>query len=71
MDIQQIDGYPSKDVLDNLTPDDIVIVPTFGAEISLMDQIDKRGCQIVDTTCGDVMRVWKESVIIQSKDTLR
>ena len=61
MDIQQIDSYPSKDVLDNLTPDDIVIVPAFGAEISLMDQIDKRGCQIVDTTCGDVMRVWEKS----------
>ncbi|MFL2435360.1 MAG: 4-hydroxy-3-methylbut-2-enyl diphosphate reductase [Verrucomicrobiales bacterium] len=59
MGIQQIDSYPSKEVLDNLSPDDIIIVPAFGAEISLMDQIDKRGCQIVDTTCGDVMRVWK------------
>ena len=59
MDIQQIDSYPSEDVLDDLSPDDIIIVPAFGAEISLMDQINIRGCQIVDTTCDDVMRLWK------------
>jgi 4-hydroxy-3-methylbut-2-enyl diphosphate reductase len=25
----------------------------------MMDRIKERGCQIVDTTCGDVMSVWK------------
>lgn len=59
MGIQQIDSHPSAAELNKLNPNDIVIVPAFGAEISLMDQIDKMGCQIVDTTCGDVMRVWK------------
>ena len=59
MGIQQIDSHPSAPELNQLNPNDIVIVPAFGAEISLMDQIDKMGCQIVDTTCGDVMRVWK------------
>ena len=59
MGIKEIDSHPSQACLNELGADDIVIVPAFGAEISLMDQIDKRGCQIVDTTCGDVMRVWK------------
>ena len=42
-----------------LNPDDVVIVPAFGAETSLMKLIQERGCSVVDTTCGDVMSVWK------------
>ena len=37
----------------------MVIVPAFGTEVSTSQQIKERGCQIVDTTCGDVMSVWK------------
>ena len=40
-------------------PEDVVIVPAFGTELSIQQQIKERGCQIVDTTCGDVMSVWK------------
>ena len=36
-----------------------MIVPAFGTELSILQQIKERGCQIVDTTCGDVMSVWK------------
>ena len=43
----------------DLRPDDVVIVPAFGTELSTLQQIKERGCQIVDTTCGDVMSVWK------------
>ena len=42
-----------------LTAEDVVIVPAFGAETSLMKLIAERGCAVVDTTCGDVMSVWK------------
>ncbi|MBX7208076.1 MAG: 4-hydroxy-3-methylbut-2-enyl diphosphate reductase [Verrucomicrobiaceae bacterium] len=42
-----------------LTCEDVVIVPAFGAETKLMDLISSRGCLVVDTTCGDVMSVWK------------
>ncbi len=34
-------------------------MPAFGTELSIQQQIKDRGCQIVDTTCGDVMSVWK------------
>lgn len=42
-----------------LTSEDVVIVPAFGAETGLMKLIAARGCMVVDTTCGDVMSVWK------------
>lgn len=42
-----------------LGPEDVVIVPAFGAETRLMDIISSRGSLVVDTTCGDVMSVWK------------
>ena len=44
---------------DDLTEDDVVIVPAFGAPTSFMEKLDERGCYIVDTTCGDVMKVWR------------
>ncbi len=45
--------------LEGLTPDDVVIVPAFGSEVRTVETIKAIGCQIVDTTCGDVMSVWK------------
>tara|TARA_B110000014_G_scaffold260286_1_gene249726 strand:- start:432 stop:1679 length:1248 start_codon:yes stop_codon:yes gene_type:complete len=59
MGIMNLAGDNPDAKITDLSKDDIVIVPAFGAEITLMDQIDRKGCQIVDTTCGDVMRVWK------------
>ncbi len=44
---------------DQLSSEDVVIVPAFGAPTSFMDKIEERGCYIVDTTCGDVMKVWR------------
>jgi len=44
---------------DDLTEDDVVIVPAFGAPTSYMEKINERGCYVIDTTCGDVMKVWK------------
>jgi 4-hydroxy-3-methylbut-2-enyl diphosphate reductase len=49
---------PEADV-DNLTAEDVVIVPAFGTDVATLARIKERGCQIVDTTCGDVMSVWK------------
>lgn len=44
---------------DDITSDDVVIVPAFGAPTSFMDKIEGSGCYIIDTTCGDVMKVWR------------
>lgn len=44
---------------DELSEDDVVIVPAFGAPTAFMNKIAERGCYVVDTTCGDVMKVWR------------
>jgi 4-hydroxy-3-methylbut-2-enyl diphosphate reductase len=46
-------------MIDDLTANDVVIVPAFGTDVGTLARIKERGCQIVDTTCGDVMSVWK------------
>ncbi len=47
------------DDYDDLCEDDLVIVPAFGAPTPFMDKVAERGCYVVDTTCGDVMKVWR------------
>jgi len=57
--IKNLMGKNKQAEVSDLQPDDVVIVPAFGTELSILQQIKDRGCQIVDTTCGDVMSVWK------------
>lgn len=42
-----------------LNPEDIVIIPAFGVTTDELESLKKRGCLLVDTTCGSVMNVWK------------
>jgi len=42
-----------------LQPEDVVLLPAFGATTQLMEQLKKIGCILVDTTCGSVVAVWK------------
>src|SRR6476659_10785912 len=57
--IKNLTGQNKQADISELQPDDVVILPAFGTELSILQQIKDRGCQIVDTTCGDVMSVWK------------
>ena len=57
--IRHLDPRPAAEELDQLDARDVVIVPAFGAEVKTVQWIRDRGCQVVDTTCGDVMSVWK------------
>ena len=57
--IRHFPARPSQEDLDSLRKEDVVIVPAFGAETVTVDAVEERGCHIVDTTCGDVMSVWK------------
>ena len=59
MGIVNILDPSSRVAAESLTPEDVVIVPAFGTELNTMKTIRQIGCQIVDTTCGDVMSVWK------------
>jgi len=57
--IKNLMGKDKQADISDLGPEDVVIVPAFGTELAIQQQIKERGCQIVDTTCGDVMSVWK------------
>jgi len=59
MGIKNIIGDNREADVSDLEEGDIVIVPAFGTEIGVQREIEARGCVIVDTTCGDVMSVWK------------
>ncbi len=59
MGIVSLPWQEMNESYDALTEDDVVIVPAFGAPTSFMDKIADRGCYVVDTTCGDVMKVWR------------
>jgi 4-hydroxy-3-methylbut-2-enyl diphosphate reductase len=52
-------GAASPSALDGLTPDDVVILPAFGVTVAMLKELDRRGCTLVDTTCGSVLNVWK------------
>lgn len=59
MDIVSLPWEELTDDYDQLTEDDVVIVPAFGAPTNFTDKINEQGCHIIDTTCGDVMKVWR------------
>ena len=44
---------------DALTAEDVVILPAFGVTVAMLEQFDRRGCTMIDTTCGSVLNVWK------------
>lgn len=59
MGIKNLLGNGRDAEINELAADDIVIVPAFGTDLLTLKRIQERGCQLVDTTCGDVMSVWK------------
>ncbi len=59
MGIKNLAGNTPDAAIGDLGANDVVIVPAFGAETRIMEQLRDQGCMIVDTTCGDVMSVWK------------
>jgi 4-hydroxy-3-methylbut-2-enyl diphosphate reductase len=50
---------PGCNKFDNISADDVVIVPAFGVPAADFELLRKKGCIVVDTTCGSVLNVWK------------
>lgn len=44
---------------DAVEKQDVVIIPAFGIPAHDIDLLGKKGCIVVDTTCGSVLNVWK------------
>ncbi|BCX46681.1 4-hydroxy-3-methylbut-2-enyl diphosphate reductase [Haloferula helveola] len=59
MGIVSLPWQELSDDYDRLEAEDVVIVPAFGAPTNFMEKIADKGCYVVDTTCGDVMKVWR------------
>jgi len=59
MDIVSLPWEEMNEQYDELGEDDVVIVPAFGAPTSFVEKIESQGASLVDTTCGDVMKVWR------------
>src|SRR5580704_10139269 len=59
MGIKSLSGKEKDADVEDLKKDDIVIIPAFGTEVATREKLQAKGCQFVDTTCGDVMSVWK------------
>ena len=49
----------AQERFDALAPEDVVILPAFGVTVELLQRLDRRGCTLIDTTCGSVLNVWK------------
>lgn len=55
---------------DTLTPEDVVIIPAFGAPLQIIDILEKKQIKTerYNTTCPFVERVWKKSESIGKED---
>lgn len=60
MGIEFLSGqYAGAAGIDDIRPDDVVLLPAFGVSVGQLEQLRKRDCILVDTTCGSVVHVWK------------
>jgi len=60
MGIGFLTGRYQADVsYEELTAEDVVLLPAFGAPTEIMRRLGEIGCVLVDTTCGSVLLVWK------------
>jgi len=59
MGIQIISPKPTEEEMTRLHAGDVVMIPAFGTEVGTRKRLEEKGCVLVDTTCGDVMSVWK------------
>jgi len=60
-------GRPDEK-FDTLGPEDVVLLPAFGAPVDWVNRLRERECIVVDTTCGSVLSVWKGVAHNANKD---
>ena len=57
--VRFLDASDAGATYEILKPDDVVLLPAFGATVATMARLRELGCIVVDTTCGSVLNVWK------------
>ena len=59
MGIRFLNGqYRAEHGFEDIAPEDVVILPAFGTTTTELEELKKKGCILVDTTCGSVINVW-------------
>jgi 4-hydroxy-3-methylbut-2-enyl diphosphate reductase len=56
--LQEMGFYFLEDY-NEVRPEDVVVLPAFGATAAQIQTLKEKGCVIVDTICGSVLNVWK------------
>lgn len=51
--------YAKGQGYEDVSEEDVVILPAFGLPMEDMERLHRIGCTLVDTTCGSVIVVWK------------
>ena len=41
-----------------IAPADLAIIPAFGVPLEIQQKLRSIGCEVIDTSCGDVRRLW-------------
>ncbi|PWU02216.1 MAG: 4-hydroxy-3-methylbut-2-enyl diphosphate reductase [Candidatus Melainabacteria bacterium] len=62
-----LDGSGKKD-FSQIASNDVVILPAFGASVQELEVLQDRNCEIVDTTCPWVSRVWNRVAKYEQAD---
>ncbi len=58
--VQFLSGeYATGVTVEDLQPEDVVLLPAFGVSCAEMERLRNAGCVLVDTTCGSVANVWR------------
>lgn len=52
-------GFHFLEDYSEVTREDVVVLPAFGATASQIQTLKDKGCVLVDTICGSVLNVWK------------
>ena len=54
---EKINGRKAN--FDQITKEDVVLIPAFGTPTDELEVLKSKGCVLVDTTCGSVVAVWR------------
>lgn len=59
MGLRHLPWKGDDEAYSRLTPEDVVIIPAFGLPVSMRRMLEEKGVALVDSTCGNVVKVWQ------------
>lgn len=59
MGVRRLPWITDDPLYDELIPEDVVIMPAFGVSVPMRRLLDEKRVNLVDSTCGNVIKVWQ------------